>query len=244
MKTAEDMSMLLYIVRHGDPIYEPDSLTELGKLQEKALVKRFSVYGLDRVYTSPLERAKMTAAPTCEALGITPEVLDWTSENLTFDDFSVPCPGGGRTWSFGSVRNTVYKNSESDWLGEKWYEAFPFCNCNAKAGFERIQRGSDAFLSSLGYTRDGMIYRIDRPSEEKVAVFCHYGTGTTWIAHLLGLTPPAVWSTFLINHSSLTVFRFPNDKEGFISPMCLALSDCSHLYEAGLPMKYENWIEY
>ena len=32
--------MLLYIVRHGDPIYETDSLTERGKLQAEAVGKR------------------------------------------------------------------------------------------------------------------------------------------------------------------------------------------------------------
>ena len=237
--------MLLYVVRHGDPVYEPDSLTDLGRLQAKALVKRFQVYGLDRVYTSPLERAKMTAAPTCEALKITPEVLEWTSEDLAFRDFSVPRKNGdGREWSFGSVRNTTYKYAGSVALGDRWYEAPPFCDCNAKEGFERIQRESDAFLSSLGYTKEGDFYRVTRPNDEKVAVFCHYGFGTTWISHLLSIVPPLFWSTFLINHSSLTVIRFPNDKEGIISPMCLTLSDCSHIYEAGLPMKFENWIDY
>ncbi len=236
--------MLLYVVRHGDPDYENDSLTELGKKQAEALVKRFKTRGLDRIYTSPLGRAKMTAEPTCRALGIEPQVLDWLSEDEAFRDLSVERPEGGRTWSFGSCRNTEYKNRESGALGEKWYEAYPFNKCNAKAGYERIARASDEFLSSLGYTRDGAVYRIDRPNDEKIAVFCHYGSGTTWISHLLSLTPPLMWGTFLINHSSMTVIRFPNDREGIIAPMCLTLSDCSHIYEAGLPVNYENWIEY
>ena len=33
-------NMLLYIVRHGDPIYETDSLTERGKMQAEAVGKR------------------------------------------------------------------------------------------------------------------------------------------------------------------------------------------------------------
>ena len=32
--------MLLFYVRHGDPIYNPDSLTELGIKQAEALVIR------------------------------------------------------------------------------------------------------------------------------------------------------------------------------------------------------------
>ena len=35
--------MLLFYVRHGDPIYKPDSLTELGHRQAEALVARMKV---------------------------------------------------------------------------------------------------------------------------------------------------------------------------------------------------------
>ena len=121
----------------------------------------------------------------------------------------------------------------------------PFNKCrDAKGGFERIRRGSDELLRDLGYERDGDVYRIIRPNDERVAVFCHYGAGTTWLSHLLSISPPTFWGTFLINHSSFSVIRFPNDKEGFIFPMCLTLSDCSHIYEAGLPLTFENWIKY
>ena len=39
--------MILYYVRHGDPIYDPNSLTPLGMRQAEALAKRFGIYGLD-----------------------------------------------------------------------------------------------------------------------------------------------------------------------------------------------------
>ena len=35
--------MLLYIIRHGDPDYATDSLTERGKLQAEAVGKRMSL---------------------------------------------------------------------------------------------------------------------------------------------------------------------------------------------------------
>ena len=62
--------MLLYIIRHADPIYNPDSLTELGHKQAEALAKRLAVNGLDRVYSSPNMRAQMTAKPACELLAV------------------------------------------------------------------------------------------------------------------------------------------------------------------------------
>ena len=44
--------MLLFYVRHGDPIYSPDSLTPLGERQAEAIAKRLSLYGIDDIYTS------------------------------------------------------------------------------------------------------------------------------------------------------------------------------------------------
>ena len=58
--------MILFIIRHGDPVYTPDSLTQKGRLQAEAVAKRLAVHGLDRIFVSPKGRARMTAQPTCE----------------------------------------------------------------------------------------------------------------------------------------------------------------------------------
>ena len=55
--------MLLYLVRHGDPIYETDSLTERGKLQAESVGKRMQKIGIDQIYSSSMGRAMETAAP-------------------------------------------------------------------------------------------------------------------------------------------------------------------------------------
>ena len=41
--------MLLYYIRHADPIYEPDSLTPLGERQAEALSRRLARFGLDEL---------------------------------------------------------------------------------------------------------------------------------------------------------------------------------------------------
>ena len=81
--------MLLYIVRHGDPIYNPDSLTELGKLQADAVAKRLAVHGIDEIYSSPLFRAQFTANPTAVLTKKEVQIEEWMSENLAARDFFV-----------------------------------------------------------------------------------------------------------------------------------------------------------
>lgn len=48
--------MLLYIIRHGDPIYVTDTLTERGRLQAEAVGKRLAYEGVDRFFFVPVRR--------------------------------------------------------------------------------------------------------------------------------------------------------------------------------------------
>ena len=80
-------------------------------------------------------------------------------------------------------------------------------------------------------------------NNEKVAVFCHYGFGTTWLSHLLGINPMLFWSTFDINHSGVTIIEFQNRDSGYTAPKVLALSEVSHFYGDRLPMQFTNRID-
>lgn len=73
--------MLLFFVRHGDPVYVPDSLTPLGRRQAEAVAKRLARYGLDKIYVSSSARAIQTSEPTCEMLKMQSTVLDWCNES-------------------------------------------------------------------------------------------------------------------------------------------------------------------
>ena len=78
--------MLLYIVRHGEPDYEKDCLTENGRLQAEAVGKRIAASGIDVIYSSPMGRARETAAPACRLLGLPCNIEEWThevEENIT-----------------------------------------------------------------------------------------------------------------------------------------------------------------
>ena len=67
--------MRILIIRHGDPDYKNDTLTEKGKREAQLLANRLKKEKIDRVYTSPLGRAKDTCAYTAKALGKENEVV-------------------------------------------------------------------------------------------------------------------------------------------------------------------------
>ena len=238
--------MLLFIIRHGDPIYNPDSLTPKGHLQAKALAKRLALHGLDKIYASPLIRAQQTATPTSELLGLPIITEEWTSEGLAAKDFFVTRYDSGKQgWVFHHNQTELRNDKTVNLTSENWYEAdiFKKYSNDFKAGYKRITDASDEFLSRHGYERDGSIYKITQPNNERIAVFCHQGFGTTWLSHLLGIPPHLFWSSFDISHSSVTVLEFSNYENGFTVPRCISLSDLSHVYADRLPFEYNNTIK-
>ena len=74
--------MLLFYVRHGDPIYDPDSLTPLGERQAESVAKRLALFGIDEIYASTSTRAIQTAQPLCELLGKKLTTLDFLNEMI------------------------------------------------------------------------------------------------------------------------------------------------------------------
>ena len=112
--------MLLYIIRHGDPIYETDSLTERGRLQAEAVGKRMYDAGIDRIFSSPMGRAKETAEPACRLLGLEKNIEEWTHE--IEDERLTPFPDGIMK-SVSNVQNTYYReNGNINLSYERTYE--------------------------------------------------------------------------------------------------------------------------
>ena len=72
--------MKLLLIRHGDPDYEHDSLTEKGWREASLLSERMERTPVDAFYVSPLGRAKDTASLTLRSLHRRAEIKDWLQE--------------------------------------------------------------------------------------------------------------------------------------------------------------------
>ena len=72
--------MKIRFIRHGDPDYVNDTLTEKGRKEAELLAKAAGRLGLGNCYMSPLGRAMDTAAYSLEAVGKKAEILDWLRE--------------------------------------------------------------------------------------------------------------------------------------------------------------------
>ena len=234
--------MLLFYIRHGDPIYHPNMLTPLGEKQAEAVAKRLALYGLDKIYSSPSTRAMQTAQPTADLTKLPITEADFADEKHVWDELTVPLPNDKRTWLFQHPETrSIFASGEFRRLGEDWCEHPDFSQY--KDGIARAKRDTDAFLLSLGYEHDREAgkYRVVRDNNERVALFAHQGFGMAFLSSLLDIPYPAFCTHFDMSHSNVTVIEFRNEN-GYSIPCVLSLSNDSHLYKEGIPTKYANRI--
>lgn len=233
--------MLLYIVRHGDPDYDKDCLTERGRLQAEAVGKRIFDSGINQIYSSPMGRARETAAPACRLLGLPCQIEPWAHE--VEEDRLTPFPDG-ELKSVSVVQNTYYReNGAIDIPYDRCFEAPGFSTSRMDKATKIIEDGGRDFLERLGYKEENGVYKILRPNEDKVALFCHTVMGRAWLSRLLHIPIHMMWANFQMTHTGVTVLEFKNNSNGVTAPYCRCFSDMSHLYATGMDMLHDNTIQ-
>lgn len=237
--------MLLYYIRHGDPIYDPDSLTPLGNRQAEAIGRRLSHVNFDRIFVSSSNRARQTAAPLCELLHKQAEILDWANESHTWDEFALDneTGNGKKEWA-GYVPSfrKLFHSRELLLLGDRWTEHPAIKDTTMPAGVARLRRETDAFLLSLGYAHDaeGACYRKVGDAPERVAFFAHQGFFWAFMSTLTDIPYPVFATRFDTEHTGLSVIEFSEDREKVVIPKFLQISSDSHFYAENLPTRYNN----
>lgn len=238
--------MLFFYIRHGDPIYNPNQLTPLGERQAEAVAKRLALYGIDKIYSSPSNRAIQTAQPTCEILKKEMKILDFTDEALAYREFTVELEDGRKQWAFANPKfRQLFLGESVRKLGFDWYDHPSFEGLKFKDGMERIGAATDALFAELGYEHipGSGTYKAIRPNNDRVALFAHGGFGRAFMSHLLDIPYPVFSPHFALGHTGMAVVEFLTGG-GIAVPNVLSYGSDSHLYKEGLLTGYENRLRF
>lgn len=222
--------MKLLIVRHGDPDYAADSLTERGWREAEYLAERLAAAGGDHYYVSPLGRAKATASLTLERVGREAEECLWLRE------FDAPIRRPDR-----ADRETItWDWLPQDWMAEerfflpdRWYEPTALAEAGVKERYDWVVQSLDALLERHGYRREGRLYRALRPNNETLVLFCHFGVECVLLSHLLNISPMVLWHGLCAAPSSVTTVVTEERRQGVAAFRMGAFGDTSHLYRHG-----------
>jgi len=224
--------MFLYFIRHGEPDYKTDTLTEVGVKQAQLLSERFESIQFDKIFSSPLGRAKQTAQPTCVKQNKKFEELPWLSENAAYDAMAVDFDGK-KDWWFAVQNTKILKlDGAKKFMPPKYLD---FYN-SATSDF-------DKFLSGIGYKKCDEGYRITDEPCSRIALFCHDGISRILLSYALSIPYHIFCASFAIGHTGVTVLEFASTKDKITAPRCLMFSDLSHLRNAKLKNIYNNSID-
>ena len=237
--------MLLFYIRHGQPIYDPDSLTELGQKQADALAKRLKNSNIDVIYSSTSGRAMDTAKPTAKALNMDIIPLDWAHEIHAWDNMYLTVDGKKEfAFLLPDVR-TSFTSQDVRSLDKDWAKHPDYSGTNFGSFEKTISAQVDEFLLGLGYEhlRDENRYRVVNDNEKRIALFAHQGMGMSILSQILDIPYPMFAAHFDMSHTGMTVIEFKNEN-GYCIPKMLQLSNDSHLYKEDLLTGYNGVIKF
>ena len=219
--------MRILFIRHGEPDYRQDCLTERGRTQARAAAERLAGEGIETLYSSPLGRAAETAAAAAETLGLPVRTLDFMRELRWGSTDGTSVPADGHPWDLADLL------AEEGWdlTNPAWREHPYFSNNLVTAEADRVAARTDDWLRSLGYERRGAFYRCVRPDSRQVtvALFCHGGSSAAAMGHILNLPFPYACGLFHLEFTGITVIRLDR-RPGRQTLPCLELvNDARHI---------------
>lgn len=223
--------MRLLIIRHGDPDYANDTLTEKGHREARLLAERLGKEKIDYFYSSPLGRARHTCDYVAKAHGREDDVLekDWLREF----DCSVTLPSGRERRIPWDMLPDEWIENPKMYEKDSWYKQDFYEKAEMERRVRYVTDGLDALLKKHGYTRDGGVYRTEKGNTDTVALFCHFGLETLLLSHLCGVSPIPLWHHFVALPTSVTTLYTEERRQGTAVFRCCGFGDTGHLFAGG-----------
>ncbi len=230
--------MKLVIVRHGDPDYEHNTLTEKGKREAELLAPRFDNMDVTAFFVSPLGRAQETAAPILSRLHRTAETLPWLrefTEILVRRLDSPEKPTCCWDWMPDDLADYPILFDK-----DRWGEAPIMKENGIKAYYDRIVGEFDAFLAKCGYQREMSYYRVMRSNLDTYVLICHFGLECVLLSRLWNVSPVPLWQGTIAQTTGVTEVVTEERRNGIASFRMLTFGDVTHLTSAGEPPSFSG----
>ncbi len=223
--------MNIIFIRHGDPDYAKDSLTEKGFREAALLTSRIDRIEVTKFYSSPLGRAKETARIAMRNTGKEAEILPFMRE------FHAPIvnPHTGKMHVPWDFMPDYWTEKEELYDADLWRYSDVMKSGNAAEESIRVTREFDELLQTYGYFRKGKYYEAKPGSDATIVIFCHLGAQFLILAHLMSISPVILWQSCFVAPSSVTVVSSEERIEGKAAFRCRKIGDTSHLYAGGEP---------
>lgn len=227
--------MKLIFIRHGDPDYTIDSLTEKGWREAELLAGRLEKWDITDIYCSPLGRARDTAKPFLERSGRQAEICDRLMELpacVLKEDGTKRRP-----WD---LLPSHFTGIDDYFSYEKWWDTPLMSSGDTKEQYLAVTACIDGILRAHGYAREGRYYRVERENRDTLVFFCHLGVMCVILSHLINIPPVAIWQGCFVAPTSVTILHTEEREEGIAYFRSACIGDVSHLNAANEPVSFSG----
>ncbi|HAO31187.1 MAG TPA: histidine phosphatase family protein [Treponema sp.] len=245
--------MKLIFIRHADPDYLNNTITEKGEREAELLAQRMASWkNITDIYCSPYGRAQDTLKPALLKMDRSATTLDWLRE---FDYHVIdPFTKKERSVCWDILPRNLY--AEKKFFDRTKWSSVPYLKkANIDTYYSQVCYGFDTLLEAYDYTRidaDKAIYNClphltdqeaacdshllasQKNLDDRNIVFvCHLGVMFALIGHLTGISPMQLWHGFFVAPTSVTVLGTEERVPGEVMFRVQTLGDVSHLTFAG-----------
>ncbi len=242
--------MRIIFIRHGDPDYQNDTLTEKGIREAELLSERVAKWDhITQFYCSPLGRAQKTASYSLAKTKRTAVTYDWLKEFTYFIDD--PVTGRhGVPWDFMPEYWTQIPEmyDREGWKETEIYRSNP----ELLPAYDTVCEGLDGLLSSYGYRRHNNYYTtapreaevcdVSGNRQDTIVIFCHLGVTCMMMSHLLGVSPAVLLHGFYLAPTSVTILASEERMNGNAFFRTQVMGDTSHLLQGGEPISAAGYF--
>lgn len=242
--------MRILLIRHGDPDYVRDVLTETGKKEAELLSSFLAGEQIDAVYQSPHGRAKETASFYLKRTGKQAETCQWLREFQSGVDVN---------WS--TELQAAYPDTEKEdgryvpriawdvlpsYLGRHpelldrngWRKSELALHGRLLEEYDWVVHSFDALLEEYGYRKTEYGYHVEQESTKTVALFCHFGVSCVLLSRLWDISPFVPWHDFCMQPTSVTELVTEEREKGMAIFRALRIGDIGHLKADGREGSY------
>lgn len=234
--------MRILLIRHADPEYTNDTLTETGFKEAELLGEYLKDKEVGHIYVSPMGRAKKTMEPILKAKGITDyKVLDWAHEfeyevdidNNELSDAYIGQNIGEDGTVYPRVVWDMYPRkftATDDYLDPvDWHNSAVAKHSKLNEGYAYVTGEFDKLLAEYGYVRNGKVYNCEQGNHETITIICHFGVKMVMMSHLINVSPFALWHGTCAAPTSITEFVSEEREKGIAYFRCLRMGSTPHL---------------
>ena len=254
--------MKIIFIRHGDPDYEHDSLTEKGIREARLLSDRTVNWPVTQFYCSPLGRAQKTASYTLERVGREALTYDWMKEFF----YPIEDPVTGRVGVPWDFMPEYWTNIPQMYDREGWKETEIYrSNPELLPAYTQVCEGIDDIIASSVYKRTGNHYLNENHSgqaphtasgdaaphtaegpadktDSTIVIFCHLGVTCVMMSHLLGMSPALLFHSLYLAPTSVTILGTEERRGNIAQFRAQVIGDASHLTKGGEPISTAGYF--